>query len=257
MSLVSTVCSWKRSISVGALPAQGVACGTHAAVVRELHGELHEARVVCYVNSRPRVVVAASPSTSCGNRLPPGWSGGGSGARRRASLDPLDLLGEERLRLLEYDDGRRLGTATTTTPRPPTSRRSPQHHQQSPMSLEMVERSSAGGERQGREGVADAVGADGREPADAQRPLHGESSRAKERRSQSAPRQRIAASESGASVASASPSPSCGERQLLGWSGGAQRRASLDPLDLLGARCSSAAGRVQGAIECGSSAWRD
>ncbi|TVU04139.1 hypothetical protein EJB05_50303, partial [Eragrostis curvula] len=67
-------------------------------------------------------------------------------------------------------------------------------------------------------------------------------------RSQSAPKQRIAASESGVPVVAASPSPSCGERPLPGWSGGGRRRASLDPL---GARAaapahwSSAAGRVE------------
>ncbi|TVU49203.1 hypothetical protein EJB05_00501, partial [Eragrostis curvula] len=108
-----------------------------------------------------------------------------------------------------------------------------------------------------------------------------ESSYAKARRSQSAPRQRLAAaSNCGASVAAAaSPSPSCGERQLPGWSsGGARRRASLDPLDLLGARagaahwssvcvavrvewCASRA-RARGnasvpGSECESSAWRD
>ncbi|KAK3140176.1 hypothetical protein QOZ80_5AG0397110 [Eleusine coracana subsp. coracana] len=91
-----------------------------------------------------------------------------------------------------------------------------------------------------------------------------QSSRAKARRSQSAPRQRrIAASESSTA---ASPSPSC--------SCSGRRRSSLDPHDLLSARhgrapdllrpcgpvrvelVAGAAASVPGS-ECGSSAWRD
>ncbi|KAL6622591.1 hypothetical protein ACP70R_032470 [Stipagrostis hirtigluma subsp. patula] len=69
-----------------------------------------------------------------------------------------------------------------------------------------------------------------------------ESSRAKAR-SQSTPRQRPAASEP--ATAWASPSPSCGDRPSPGvsGSGGARRRASLDPLDLPGAWAAAAAAR--------------
>ncbi|TVU49204.1 hypothetical protein EJB05_00502, partial [Eragrostis curvula] len=61
----------------------------------------------------------------------------------QALVDAQRRARDEQLRLLEDDDGRRLATATTATPRPPmTSRLStPQHHQRSRMSLEVVERS--------------------------------------------------------------------------------------------------------------------
>ncbi|KAG2622018.1 hypothetical protein PVAP13_3NG290100, partial [Panicum virgatum] len=67
------------------------------------------------------------------------------------------------------------------------------------------------------------------------------SSRAKARRSQSAPRQRP--SSASESAAAASPSPSCCESRppSRGGSGGARRRASLDPLDLP----RSSAGRME------------
>ncbi|KAL6847078.1 hypothetical protein ACP4OV_022931 [Aristida adscensionis] len=95
------------------------------------------------------------------------------------------------------------------------------------------------------------------------RPWHGESSfpsymantqssRARAR-SQSAPRQRpaAAASEPASAAASAwaSPSPSCGERTPSAGSGGAHRRASLDPLDLPGARSAAAPRRAAARME--------
>ncbi|CAN6348391.1 unnamed protein product [Urochloa humidicola] len=71
-----------------------------------------------------------------------------------------------------------------------------------------------------------------------------ESSRAKAR-SQSAPRQRPSSVSD--SPAAASPSPSCCEARPAGVGGGARRRASLDPMDLLpgAAPRSSAAGRME------------
>ena len=95
------------------------------------------------------------------------------------------------------------------------------------------------------------------------------SSRAKARRSQSAPRQRP--SSASESAAAASPSPSCCESRppSRGGSGGARRRASLDPLDLPRssagrmercpsravalARASAGAGASLPGSECGSS----
>jgi hypothetical protein len=74
-----------------------------------------------------------------------------------------------------------------------------------------------------------------------------ESSRARARRSQSAPRQRhSSASES--TTAAASPSPSCCDPRPPGGGGGtssARRRASLDPLDLPCGAPRSSAGRVE------------